>query len=115
MVVGIFWEWAFVFHWPIFLLLRAPSLLVFSSHLVLPLLALDSRPGVIFLISCHSFYFAQGLLGIFQLQVFVGFLVELVYTLTFLLLELILEQGLGKYPISKVTQDSSIWQLGHEI
>ena len=67
MIIGIFWEWPFVFHWPIFLLLRAPNLLDLSSLLILHLLALNSHPEVILLISCHSFHFAQGLRGIFQL------------------------------------------------
>ena len=102
MVIGIFREWSFVFYWPIFLLLWTPSLLVISSPLVLPLLAFDSRPKVIFLVSLHS-CFAQGLLGIFQLHVLTRFHVELVYTSTFLLLELVLEWGLGEHVICKVS------------
>ena len=78
MVVGIFWEWPFCFPLVLFLLLWGPSQLVLSFSLVLPLLALDSRPEVVLLISCHSFYFAQGLLGIFQLQVLADFPIELI-------------------------------------
>ena len=89
MVIGIFREWPFVFYWLIFLLLRAPNLHVLSSSLILSLLALDSRPGIILLISCYSFCFMQGPFGIFQLQVLAGFPVELVYAPTFLLLKLI--------------------------
>ena len=52
MVVGIFWKWPFVFHWPIFLLLQAPSLLVLSLPLVLALLSLNPHSGVVLLVSC---------------------------------------------------------------
>ena len=103
MVVGILQELPFALQGPIFLFLWAPGSLILSSPFVLPILAIDSRPAVILLTSCHSFCSTQGLLGILQLQVFVGFHVELVYTLTFLLLELIPERGLGEHPIRKVS------------
>ena len=67
MVVGILWEWPFVLQWLIFLFIWASSLLIFSSPLVLPLLAIDPCSAVVLFTSCRSFCFTHGLLGILQL------------------------------------------------
>ena len=97
MVTGILWELPFVFLWPIFLFLQAPGSLILSSHIVLPLFAIDLCT------SYHFFCFTQGLLEILQLQVFAGFPIELVYALAFFLLELVLKRGLKEHPIHKVS------------
>ena len=102
-VVCILQEWAFVLQWPILLFLRAPSSRILSSPLTSPFLAIDPWSGVIFLASGHLFHFAQGLLGILQLQVFTGFPVTLVYTLAFFLWELVPKRGFREYLIREVS------------
>ena len=102
-IVRIFWEWDLGLHWPILLFLRAPSPLILSSPLVLPFLAIDPLPKVILLTNDRPFRFTQGLLGILQLQVFMGFPVKLVYALTLFLVELIPKQGLMEHPIHEVS------------
>ena len=104
-VVCILWEWAFVLKWSILLFLQAPGSL--SSPLVLPFLAIDPWFGVILITSGRLFRFTQGLLGILQLQVFMGFPVKLIYTPSFFLLELIPKQE--EYPILEVSYDSNVW------
>ena len=64
MVVGVFWEGAFVLSWPALLLLQALSSLVFSSSFVFTLADVGHFSWVVLLVGCNSLCLAQSFLEI---------------------------------------------------